>query len=416
MPTPTSRARNLSFTRLPDAVLKQFPPIRELDSESLRLLNYQVEEAPPHIELFQLDQICDGVYYLLSGKVTLQAEDTPPYTIEADDLRAHLPLNSGPVFTTTATTEAPSRILIVEPELLQIWNKQCRVRMAEADTEILEVPEQLGNDFLESFAQSYRDKKLVLPSLPTVAVKLKQAMQSDDVDIATAVEIIQVDPAIAAKLIQVANSPLYAPINPITNCMEAVTRLGLNATRNLVLGLGLKQMFHSQQPMLMQKMNKLWQDSVYLSTLAFVLAEHSQQINPDDALLAGLVADIGIIPIIHYAEQHPNLDDHALQQLTETLGGAVGMLVLKTLGFSADLQVVPEMIDNWFHEQDASLQLMDILLLARLHQKLGQAGLPMIHTIPAFAKLKDQRLTPEFSLFLIQQSQHRIQAALKTLI
>ncbi len=161
-------------------------------------------------------------------------------------------------------------------------------------------------------------------------------------------------------------------------------------------------------------MLNLWQDSLYLSTMAFVLAEHSKLVHPDDALLAGLMADIGAIPIIYYAEQSGGVDDQELSKTINSLSSSVGVLVLKTLGFAEHLQIVPELIENWYHDGGKHLELIDILILARLHQKLGRSDIPLIHTLPSYIKLEERRLTPEFSFFLIQQSQQRIQAALKT--
>lgn len=52
----------------------------------------------------------------------------------------------------------------------------------------------------------------------------------------------------------------------------------------------------------MKSMLSLWKNSVYVSSLSFVLADESGSINPEDALLAGLVCDIGIVPLLHFAE------------------------------------------------------------------------------------------------------------------
>ena len=160
-------------------------------------------------------------------------------------------------------------------------------------------------------------------------------------------------------------------------------------------------------------MQKLWKHSLYVSSLCHVLADQLPGINREDALLAGLVNDIGIIPLFQFAEQHPEEfpDIEQLNPLIPYLRGPMGKVVMQSLDFSDEFICVPSIAENWLYDSGAKIQLADVVILGKLHSYFGteQAKeLPYIHSIPAYAKLKDAKLNADFSLNIIQQAQQRI--------
>ncbi len=161
------------------------------------------------------------------------------------------------------------------------------------------------NRFFDSFTETYRENKLQLPSLLSVLLKLQEAMKQD-IGVVDAAEILQTDAPIVSKLMQVANSPLYSTGLPVSNCIDAINRLGLEATRNLTVGISLKEAFLCKDVRLKKYMQSLWKNSLEVSCLSFVLAEQSGKVNPDTALLAGLICDIGIIPLLGFADRYPD--------------------------------------------------------------------------------------------------------------
>lgn len=170
----------------------------------------------------------------------------------------------------------------------------------------------------------------------------------------------------------------------------------------------------------MKSMLSLWKNSVYVSSLSFVLADESGSINPEDALLAGLVCDIGIVPLLHFAEQHPEQhpDLKQLRIAILSLRGPVGALVLHTLGFTEELTQIPHFAEDWYYDSGDKLTIVDIVILAKLHSYIGTStgkNLPHINSIPAYAKLKDGKLAPDFSLNVLRLAHKRISAAMNIL-
>jgi HD-like signal output (HDOD) protein len=403
------------------ASLKKLAPLRDMEEDYVEQLAHTTLRYTQDSVIFRLGQKTNSVFYLLEGSVELQPDSDNHYTLSAESSLANLPLNSGKLCGATAIAKTDITVLAISGEFIHRWSNKSSQQSTSTELLDIELPEQIANNrFFASFSESYRENRLSLPSLPNVAIKLKEAMEKD-LGIAEAVKIIGMDAAIVAKLIQLANSPLYSPISPITNCHAAVTRLGLEQTRKLVMGISLKQLFQCQNPQLMEKMQTLWKNSLYVSSLCFVLAQESGSVNPEDALLAGLVSDIGIIPILHFAEQnpdeYPNLD--ILDSAIPFLSPSVGSLVLHTLGFAPELASIPQYAEDWFYESEGNkLNLVDIVILAKLHSYFGTSRakeIPYLNSIPAYAKLTNSKLTPDFSLDILQKANHRINAAMNFL-
>lgn len=402
-------------------ILKKLAPIRDLNDDVIGQIEQSTLTYAPNSVVFTLGDKSEHIYYLLKGDIELESDGGANYSIGEGSALANLPLNSGKVCGATATTKAPSIILSIPTSIVQWWTNKSKIQQQGNNLEIIdiELPKEIPDtQFFNSFAQAYRENKLSLPSLPQVAIKLRKAMEKEDVGVNDVIKIVQVDAPIVAKLIQVANSALYAPTTPIKNCHDAVTRLGLETTRKLVMGISVKQLFQSKSPQLMAKMQELWKKSLHVSSLSFVLAQESGQVNPEDALLAGLVCDIGAIPLIHFAEQHPESypDLNDLQMVMPYLNPPVGSLVLHTLGFSNEITEIPKHAEDWYYESDSDkLTLNDVVVLAKLHSYFGTARakeLPYINSIPAYAKLKNGKLSPEFSLDILVKAQQRIDTAM----
>ncbi len=400
--------------------LKKFAPLRDLDESSLTNLPHLVLSYRKDAVIFSFGQPSNSVRYLLAGQLQMQPDSESDYQISADSTLANLPLNSGSRYGATATALSDVQILEISIELNRLWTDKSQENTTCFELEDIQLPAPInGSRFFNSFAQAYRENKLRLPSLPDVALKLKEAMKND-IGARQAADIIQLDPPIVAKLIQVANSPLYATDQPVNNCHEAVVRIGLDATRNLVMGISLKQLFSCTDPALMKGMQSLWKNSLYVSSLSFVLAQECSNINPEDALLGGLVADIGAIPLLHFAEQFPDGGPsyHELQAALPYLRGPVGMLMLHTLGFPEQLGNIPYHAENWLYDSGPDLTMTDIVILAKLHSYFGSqngSGLPYINSIPAYSKLSHGKLNPDFSLMVLQKAQARVNAAMHLL-
>lgn len=391
--------------------LEQLFPIRNL-SEEIR----QSFASENHVELinagttlFTADTPADCAIYLISGNIKLTDQNGRGYIIESGSDQAKFPICSGDKHTTTAVAQTALSILRVSLKIMSTRNR--------FQHKSLEIPDALkSNQLLALFADHFQNHEMEIPSLPEVAIKLRHAIQKD-VDIKDAVKIIQLDPAISAKLIEVANCPLYLTVNPATNCLDAVNRIGLNATRNLVVAISLKQIFKTKSPHIKVRLEKLWKNSLYMSALCHVLATSCQQANPEDALLAGLVCDIGVIPFLSFVANLPDefINEAEINQALPIVIGRIGATVLKEWQFADEFVDVALNSSNWYENDSKQLSLTDIVVLSRLHSLIGQKNnteLPAITAIPAASKLKGMALSPENTLAILHDAKNQINEAL----
>ena len=134
---------------------------------------------------------------------------------------------------------------------------------------------------------------LELPSLPDVAVAVTKALGDKASDASDIADIIQTDPAITAKLVKAANSAMYGHCRPVTTCTATVIRLGSALTHKLVMSLSVRELFTSSSPILLNRMRELWRHSTEIAAICYVLARYDTRFSPDQALLVGLLHDIG---------------------------------------------------------------------------------------------------------------------------
>lgn len=398
--------------------LKTLIPIRNLTEEELTA--FAIEQKSELMGagriLFRLGESIDSVLYLLDGKVTMEAEGGLQYEISSETAKARFPLSTGKYHGATATAATDIEVLRVSKNIM--GQKHLPSDMLVKDLTELNLPLKLKTSrLLQTFNDHYRENELILPTLPDIAIKLRKGIQQD-IGVAEAAEIIKLDPAIAAKLIHIANSPLYISVTPVTNCLGAVNRLGLVATRNLVVSFCVRQVFKANNKAFLRVIKKLWKQSIHISALSFVLAsENKGSVDPEEALLAGLICDIGIIPFLQFAENFPKdyYDSEELELCIPVICGPVGTMILNNWGFPSEMVEVPMLAEDWYYDSGGKLTLADIIILSKLHNYIGMskiADLPAINSIPACGKLRDSVLTPEFTLNVLDNAKDRVQKAL----
>jgi HD-like signal output (HDOD) protein len=280
------------------------------------------------------------------------------------------------------------------------------------DNELI-IPEQLkDNPFVSRFSQHYAQGELKTPSFPDVALKMRKAIQQD-CEMADLVKIVNMDPVISAKLIQVVNSPFYMPMVPITNCLNAINRLGRKTTRDLVVTFSMKNLIRSEKPVIRKLIQQAWFQSIKVSSIAYTLATLTKKVDSDETLLGGLLHNIGALPILTFADSLP-VDAYQpgdVELCINEIQGQIGSLILEQWEFPANLQAIPLQSSDWYANTSEKLSLNDIVILARYHYYLSSPGgvtLPKIDELPAYQKLGDEPLTPEMSLQILQDAKQQV--------
>ena len=268
----------------------------------------------------------------------------------------------------------------------------------------------------QELLQALENDRLVLPTLPEVALKVREVSANPDVDVATLAKVIQNDPAISARIVKISNSPLLRASRPIEDLKMAVSRLGINYTSNLATSLAMQQMFQATSDVVDQRMREVWSHSTEVSGIAHVLARHYTRLKPDQATLAGIVHQIGVLPILTYAEDNRRLlkDTAALDELIFTLHPILGRKILEAWDFPAELIIVPEEHLNFTRELDKP-DYADVVMIANLQSYIGSDH-PLTQMdwteISAFERLG---LEPELNTMEVEDLSADMEAAMALL-
>ena len=114
------------------------------------------------------------------------------------------------------------------------------------------------NRFSIELMNAISNEKLILPSLPDIALNVKNECEKDDSTSDNIAEIITQDPAMAARLLQISNSSLYRTHNKTENIQMAITKLGFKMVRDLILNLSMKQLYNTSSYVLEERFRELW--------------------------------------------------------------------------------------------------------------------------------------------------------------
>lgn len=214
--------------------------------------------------------------------------------------------------------------------------------------------------------------ELILPTLPEVALQVREAAEDPDVGIGELSKVISNDAALTARIIKVVNSPLLRSSSEISDLNMAVARLGMGYTANLAMGLAMEQMFQATSDVIDRRLREVWQRSTEIAGISHALCRHFTRLPPDQATLAGLVHQIGILPILTYAEENGQLlnDSFTLEKVIERLHPELGQRILQAWDFPPALACIPvEHLD--FDRQTPQQDLVDIVQVALLQSYAG---------------------------------------------
>jgi len=214
--------------------------------------------------------------------------------------------------------------------------------------------------------------KLRLPTLPEVALKVRDVAENPNSDLNSLAAEIGNDAAITARVIKVANSPLLRGSNEIQDLKMALSRLGMEYTANLATGLAMEQMFQATTDIVDKRLREVWTRSSEIAGICHVLCKHRTHLKPDKATLAGLVHPIGILPILTFAEEHRTLlnDSLTLDQIIEQLHPMIGDKILQKWEFPLELQHVPSQ-HLQFERTAPEADYADIVTVAMLQSYMG---------------------------------------------
>jgi HD-like signal output (HDOD) protein len=259
-----------------------------------------------------------------------------------------------------------------------------------------------------------QSEELDLPTIPDVAHKIRKAINSNNANSNTISRIVQTDPSITAKLIKISNSPLYRGRRKIESCPEALTRLGLKTAQDIITAISMKAIFAAKSPTIKRQMTELWTHSSYVAAISAVFAHKTPGFDPDRAMLAGLIHDIGIVPILAHADNHPQIISNPkdLADTIKQLRSEIGVQIIRKWDFPRDFEDVVNHAENWYRDTNPEPDYADIVVIAQLHSYIGKIDIkkmPKLDQLPAYRKLLTGNLDMDASINILDLAKDEIQ-------
>jgi len=202
----------------------------------------------------------------------------------------------------------PSQPAIVAPSASKEQRRSAdKLRMTSQTSRTQKEPVRalLPAEFLKNLSTELANGDIRLPSYPDVAQRVQRALEDTRTTSAKVARVIGIDAALAVRILQLANSAFLNPSSkPITDLQQAVNRLGHQLVRCTAVSFALQQMTHSCEAALRPRLHELWRQGTLVASIAYVLARETGFAHPDEALVAGLMHNIGSLYIIIRCHQH----------------------------------------------------------------------------------------------------------------
>ena len=226
------------------------------------------------------------------------------------------------------------------------------------------------NALLTILVEKINNDTLVLPTLPAIALKVRRSADDPNVNLNTMAEVVRQDPSLSARMIKISNSAYLGRTIKVTSTQQAITRIGLRQMKSIATALAMEQLFVSKNEIVKQYMSQIWANTIEVVANSLAVLQiytnrtKNRKLNMESMMLAALVHNIGVLPILTEAERHADVfaNPAFLDVAIKTMAGKIGASIMTEWGFE------PEFVDvaqNW-NDLSVTSETVSYLDLVRL--------------------------------------------------
>lgn len=224
------------------------------------------------------------------------------------------------------------------------------------------------NTVYTSVIDDINNNKASIPRIPSHTFMIDRVFRDDDSSLSDLARVIDAEPSLALRLIQVSNSAFYGSVSTIKTTRNALTRIGMKAARNMALALAVRDTFRSKDEYVNAVLTKLWNDSVDVATVAAVLAKKFKM-DIDEAFLSGIIHQVGFLAVAGYwmvHGQHNGTDKvHLFETIAPLLTCSLGSYVLMHWKFPVELNDSVRSHCDPFGVESEALTIADLVIVAK---------------------------------------------------
>jgi HD-like signal output (HDOD) protein len=208
-----------------------------------------------------------------------------------------------------------------------------------------------------------------------VAIRVRKALTNDEVEIDKVVRVISAEPALAARLLQVANS---AALNPsgrrVMDLRTAVSRIGFNMARSATIAFAMSQLRRAEAYKGLEiPLTELWQQSAHVAAVCHVVAKRFTRMNADTALLAGLLQGVGKLYLLTRTVRFTSLlgDPAAYQRVVADWHVRIAQAILRNWDMAEEVVTAVAAAEDPQREHEGVTDLADVIAVSGALAALG---------------------------------------------
>jgi HD-like signal output (HDOD) protein len=241
---------------------------------------------------------------------------------------------------------------------------------ANLTNKIQEPESDAAFNFVRSLATELSSGNLDLPSFPEVAARIRRILSDPKSTLEQVVRVVSSEPTLAARLLRIANSAsLNRSGKVISDLRTAINHIGYNMVRSASISYSMAQVRKSNKLTgLGHHLEELWERSISVAAFAYVLARECSKVNPDEAMLTGMMHGIGKLYVLTRVIDHPELfaSQSALNQIIEDWHASIAKAILEHWNLSEPMvQAVADQSDL-DRAVDGPADLTDVIVVAIL--------------------------------------------------
>lgn len=204
-----------------------------------------------------------------------------------------------------------------------------------------------NSDALERIAAQADRGDLAFSTHAEVTQRVRRALQDPDLHVGAAARLIQAEPVLAARVVAVANSAAFNNTGrPFADVRTAVARVGFRTARSLATAVLMQQLGgKAVTPAQRSVSARLWEHTAHVAALAQVLARRVTRLDPEIAMFAGIVHEVGGFYLLSRGAEYPELLEANAEGWLCDGEAIVGRAVLRAL--SVPEQVTDAMEYYW---------------------------------------------------------------------
>ena len=183
--------------------------------------------------------------------------------------------------------------------------------------------------------------EVIFPTYFDAVLRLRKVLQDSSLSITEIAAAVSMEPLIGAKLLHLANSVAFNPAGlEVVDLKSALTRLGVNAVRTTAMSIVMSQLMRAKgMANFAELTHALWDHSIKTAAAARIIAKNLTRLNPEEAMLAGLIHDLGAFYMLYRATQYEELRHRpdSVRYLIIQWHESIGVSLLNAIGIPEEI-------------------------------------------------------------------------------